>query len=76
MKPILHFKINLKNGHTDIPADVINHCADGIGYAFGEDYYCIFSPFDLTNPTGDTIIFNFDGIDYTYEEIINLIESK
>ena len=70
MKPILHFKINL----NDVSRVTIAEFADVMKERLGDDYYLIFSLFDLSNPTQDATIMNFNGIDYTYEEIISLIE--
>jgi hypothetical protein len=37
------------------------------------DYEIIFTPFDLTNPAKDATLIYLNGIDYTYDQIIEAI---
>jgi hypothetical protein len=73
MKPILHFKFSM-NSNDRPPIKTLSDFANHLKETLGNDYYCILTPFELTNPTNDAIIFNFDGIDYSYEEIKRIID--
>lgn len=72
MKPILHFKYNV----GEYSCSAIDNINKYMCKSLGDDYKVIFSPFELTNPSGDTIMFSFDGIEYSYDEILNLITKK
>jgi hypothetical protein len=72
VKPILHFKFDRNNWSSY----EVSQYGKRLYEWLGENYQVILTPFDLSNPTKDTTIVNFNGIDYTYEEIIEKLKSE
>lgn len=70
-RPLLHFKFDANN----ISQEVVNNFYQFVKRRYGKNYRILITPFDLTVPNKDTTILNFDGIDYTYEEIEKAIEN-
>ena len=74
--PVLHFKISDTNGNMVTTYSMVKQFVDLVKATVGEDYYVIATPYDLTIHNGTIPILNFDGIEYTTEEIVNLIEEN
>lgn len=71
MKPILHFKYEFGK-FTMVQ---LGKFIENMKNAFSDKYDVILTPFELTNPTGGVVMFNFNGINYTYKQVIDYIES-
>jgi hypothetical protein len=70
MKPVLNFKIDLDK----VSPDVAHRFAIFLIEKLGNEYYVAITPCNLTNPTMDAVVHNFDGIDYTPDEIVEFLK--
>ena len=77
-KPVLHFKIPVESnngyGKLSLEPNVIAMFLKEMRNRLGEDYHIIATPFELENPTNDAKFLNFNGISYTYEQIVEKLK--
>jgi len=74
MKKIIHSKVQMnENGNSIMTQEMIQNTHDYIQETLGDDYVVITTPTELNIIDGDTKIITIDCKDYSYNELIDII---
>ena len=74
-KTIIHSKIPLNNeGNWLVNVEQVTRFAKLTKEQLGNDYTLIITPFETTKIDGDAMLINIDCKEYSYNELIDIVE--